>query len=169
MQRKTPLKTDPAKTRAWQERSKRLSRAVQPRGATAVETTTKDTPTETAGSATGKRRRKPRRNDAPWRSEVFALRGAYCRVPGCVGRDLQCDHLIPRSQGGPSVVPNGVPWCQEHHDQKTAHQLRIRPEWLDGDQLEWLAAEGHAVWDETGEVRGRHRRLFTRRGEAWQG
>jgi 5-methylcytosine-specific restriction endonuclease McrA len=178
MQRKIPLKADPEKTRAWRARSQPIGRstatgvdASTPRSLRPNSSLTSESTTESATAPSWRRPASsgPRRNDAPWRAEVFELRGGYCRVPACGGRDLQCDHLIPRSQGGPSVVPNGWPLCRAHHEAKTAHELKIRPEWLDEDQVEWLATEGHATWGEDGEVRGRHRRLFTVRGETWLG
>lgn len=105
-----------------------------------------------------------RRNDAPWRNEVFELRGRSCR--GCGGvQHVQADHLIPRSQGGPSVVENGLPLCGEFgvgqcHVRKTAHSLLIERGWLDQDQIDWLKSEGHAWWREDGTVAGRHCVLF---------
>ena len=109
------------------------------------------------------RRRRNSRNDAVWRAEVLAARGAYCRACGDT-RNPQTDHLIPRAQGGPSVVPNGIvlggPFGCGHHVAKTEGRLRIRREWLDPEQLEWLAAEGHVLWLENGETVGRHRKLF---------
>lgn len=103
-----------------------------------------------------------------WRLEVADLRGLFCRVPGCVTDGwMECDHLIPRSQQGPSVVQNGVFWCKHHHDEKTAHRLKIEPAWLDADQIAWLKAEEHAWWDDQGEVYGQHRRLFTRKDGTW--
>jgi hypothetical protein len=71
------------------------------------------------------------------------------------------DHLIPRAQGGPSVVENGLPLCRVHHSLKTAHDLLVDPAWLDPDQIQWLADQGHAEWLLDGVVVGRHRRLFT--------
>jgi 5-methylcytosine-specific restriction endonuclease McrA len=98
--------------------------------------------------------KKPRRNDAPWRRQVEVLRGSYCRACG-TKRDLQCDHVMPRSQGGPSVVENGTMLCREHHDQKTAGTILYRFEWLDEDQVAWLAQVGWVMWDSDGRPRGR--------------
>lgn len=104
------------------------------------------------------------RDDGPWRAEVLRERGAWCRVCGGT-RDVQVDHLIPRSQGGESVVQNGLPLGGSfgcgHHDEKTAHRLLIERDWLDPTQVTWLENEGHARWDPvTGIVSGRHCRLF---------
>jgi HNH endonuclease len=111
------------------------------------------------------RRRTPlrsrlRRNDSAWRRECLERRGPQCRVTGCWRMDVQMDHLIPRSQGGPSVVENGLPLCREHHEMKTAHDLRVDPAWLGEDQILWLSDEGHAEWLLDGVVVGRHRKLF---------
>lgn len=108
-------------------------------------------------------RAKHRRNDSSWRTECLARRGAWCRACGS-SRDLQSDHLIPRSQGGPSIVENGLilggPFGCGCHDRKTAHQLLIQRAWLDPDQLTWLEQEGHATWGPDGVVSGKHCRLF---------
>lgn len=104
-----------------------------------------------------------RRDDSQWRSDVMDKRGHRCRA--CGGdRDVQSDHLIPRAQGGPSIVANGLPLCGPFgrgcHDRKTAHQLKIRREWLDPDQVAWLELEGHTMWLPDGTVAGRHNVLF---------
>lgn len=109
-----------------------------------------------------------RRNDAPWRQECLERRGEWCRVAGCPHpQPVQIDHLIPRSQGGPSVVENGLPLCRRHHDLKTAHDMLINPAWLDTDQVLWLADHGHAEWLLDGVVVGRHRRLFADGPDRW--
>lgn len=72
--------------------------------------------------------------------------------------------MIPRSQGGPSVVENcvilGGPFGCGCHDRKTAHTLLIQREWLTRAQVWWLEAEGHAWWLPDGTVAGRHCVLF---------
>jgi hypothetical protein len=103
------------------------------------------------------------RNDSRWRSDVMEKRGHRCRA--CGGdRDVQSDHLIPRSQGGPSIVENGTPLCGPFgrgcHDRKTAHLLLVKREWLDSDQVAWLELAGHAIWLPDGTVAGRHNVLF---------
>jgi hypothetical protein len=114
-----------------------------------------------------------RRNDGPWRREVMEVRGPQCRVTGC-GRmlDLHAHHIIHRSMCGPSIVQNGMPLCEEHHAMVHAYELRISPEWLDADQIEWLSDEGHAEWLFDGVVVGRHLKLFAdgpdRRGPDWK-
>lgn len=73
--------------------------------------------------------------------------------------------MIPRSQGGPSVVENGLMLCPSCHQRKTehAHELLIQYEWLTQAQVDWLRANGHVWWDEDGETYGQHRRLFAQR------
>jgi 5-methylcytosine-specific restriction endonuclease McrA len=116
-----------------------------------------------ASEVTDWQRAKTRRNDSLWRSDVMDKRGRRCRA--CGGdRDVQSDHLIPRSQCGPSIVENGTPLCGPFgrgcHDRKTAHRLLIRREWLDPDQVAWLELAGHARWLPDGTVAGRHNVLF---------
>lgn len=121
------------------------------------------------------RNRKPRRNDGPWREQCLTRRGRYCRAchpviaAGCVvpGHPiggsgtawnplrLEVDHIKPRGQGGPSVVENGLVLCSEHHQAKTESRLLIRFEWLDPDQVAFLAAVGWCWWDDAGQPNGR--------------
>ena len=65
------------------------------------------------------------------------------------------DHIMPRGQGGPSIVENGLPLCPEHHEQKTNSQIKIDPGWLSGDQIAWLAEVGWVAWDDEGMPYGR--------------
>lgn len=97
--------------------------------------------------------KKRRRNDAPWRAEVIALRGRYCRACGTF-RLLQCDHVKPRSQGGKSVVENGMMLCTHCHLRKTERSMLIEFEWLDADQIVYLAEIGWVDWDEDGQPFG---------------
>lgn len=104
-----------------------------------------------------------RRNDSQWRSDCLAMRGEWCRA--CGGNvHVQMDHMIPRGQGGPSVVENGLPLCGAFgrgcHDRKTAHLLLVKRGWLDSDQVAWLELAGHAIWLPDGTVAGRHNVLF---------
>lgn len=150
MRRHSPLTTDPAQVRAWEARTRHaLSR-----------------------SPMRSRRRETRPGEltpAAWYNACQAARGLYCSVPGCGETRIQMDHLIPRSLGGPYLVANGWPLCAPashtfrggHHLAKTEHRLPIPLGWLPADMVEWLAATGHAWWDlTTGEVHGRHRRIF---------
>jgi hypothetical protein len=44
-------------------------------------------------------------------------RHPHCAFPGCEQPASVCDihHLVPRSQGGPTALPNLVPLCSFHH------------------------------------------------------
>jgi 5-methylcytosine-specific restriction endonuclease McrA len=101
-----------------------------------------------------------RRNDAPWHAQCTAEYGPVCSIPGCGSTRTQMDHLIKRSQGGPSVVENGWPLCDEtangHHVAKDSGRLKIRREWLTERQIDWLRRNGHAEWLPDGTVAGRH-------------
>jgi hypothetical protein len=111
--------------------------------------------------------KKRRANDGPWRRRCLEERGAYCRSCGEAG-DLQLDHVKPKSQGGKSVVENGLvlcgPWSKVTpggcHLRKTDSRMLIRREWLDADQIEWLAREGWVAWDDDGEPYGAGMRHF---------
>ena len=160
MKRRQPLKrvkgleTDIDQQRAWLRRSQEAA-AKRARDALA--------PTRTA-KRKATRQRSHARNDAAWRKQVMALRGEACRACGS-SRHVECDHLIERSQGGPSVIENGTPLCGEFgpcraHVRKTRNELQIRREWLDPDQVEWLAQEGHARWEPDGTVTGRFHKTF---------
>jgi hypothetical protein len=141
LRRGAGLTADPDQVRAWQQRSRR-----QPPASTAA-----------------------RPDGSAWRTAVLAARGELCSVPGCGETRVDIDHLIPRAAGGPWSLPNGWPLCSAwsrtipggHHAAKTAHTLRICRAWLAEDQLAWLEERGAAWWDPaTGEVWGKHRRLF---------
>jgi hypothetical protein len=89
----------------------------------------------------------------------MALRGERCRA--CLTTDLvQCAHVMPRSQGGPSVVENGTPLCMGCHADVDQYRARWSPAWLDPDQLVWLASVGWVDWDGAGEPFGRGCRRF---------
>lgn len=113
------------------------------------------------------RRRKPRRNDSGWRAEVIARRGGFCRSCGDTGH-VQADHIWPRSQGGPSVVENGLMLCGEFsrntpggcHPAKTEHRMLIERSWLDPDQIDWLRDVGRVWWDADGQPHGQGWRDF---------
>ena len=100
-----------------------------------------------------------RRNDAPWRAAVIALRGEYCRHCGQTW-GLECDHLKPRSQGGLSVVENGLMLCRSAHLRKTEYRLKIERSWLDEDQIAYLAEIGWVAWGDDGEPFGTGMRSF---------
>jgi 5-methylcytosine-specific restriction endonuclease McrA len=134
----------------WQQRSQRaaIARAQQP-------------PAPDTAPTSLRKRKKRRRNDSQWHADCVEVRGDLCRVPDCpFPHPVQMDHLIPRSQGGPSIVANGTPFCRAHHQMKTDHLLLVKPEWLDADQIKWLSDEGHAEWLDDGTVAGRHCTIF---------
>lgn len=114
--------------------------------------------------------KKKRRNDSGWRADVIAKRGGYCRACGySVVEKLQCDHIKPRSQGGTSVVENGMMLCGpfgsdqwgsgECHRRKTEKDMLVSKEWLDEDQIAWLAEVGWVEWID-GEPHGHGCRSF---------
>jgi 5-methylcytosine-specific restriction endonuclease McrA len=96
---------------------------------------------------------------------VIAKRGAYCRSCG-TGQDLQADHVMPKSQGGRSVVENGTMLCRTCHQAKTEKRIKYKREWLDEDQVDWLAKTGWVSWDEDGRTRGPGYRGFENVGVA---
>lgn len=164
MRRGGPLGADPEKHRAWQERAVRKAQERRQESARQAPKPRSGLPDSRAPSndtVPQRRTRKPRRNDSQWRAEVFALRGAYCRRCGAVW-ELQCDHVIPRGRGGPSVVENGTVLCRPCHERKTEWEILYQRSWLDRDQVEWLAREGWVEWGEDGEPRGRGCRGFAK-------
>ena len=149
------LRGDPDRDREWRQRSARKSAEKQrERRQQAVQKPVDKPPRSKS--------KKQTRNDAPWRRECEAVRGARCRHCGTVGW-LECDHIVPRSQGGPSVVENGLLLCKKAHDEKTASRLLIEFDWLDDDQIAWLAAVGWVAWDQAGQPYGRGCRHFAPR------
>lgn len=107
-----------------------------------------------------------RRNDGPWRRECLQRRGAFCRACGySYEPHLQIDHIKPRSQLGPSVVENGLVLCGPFgrgcHDRKTNSSMLIERDWLDDDQIVWLAETGWVEWI-NGEPHGLGWRHFAR-------
>lgn len=150
------LHGDPDKHREWQERSaRRYADRRREKQSTA------------ALHSVDNRKRKTR-NDGPWRKEVMATYGERCRSCGST-RWVQADHIWPRSQGGPSVVENGLPLCRECHDAKTASRLLIQWSWLEDAQIAWLASVGWVAWDQAGQPYGRGCRHFAPKGGAEHG
>jgi hypothetical protein len=106
------------------------------------------------------------RNDARWGIACRELYGTRCVV--CGDANTEMDHIIPRSQGGPSVLENGLPLCGAwsstvdggHHGMKTAGALKIKHEWLTPAQVEFLSKSGWVTWDENGQPVGRGWRHF---------
>lgn len=158
MKRSGPIKSDPAKTRAWQAR-----------GAKAYADKERKPLARSAGLERNGRGRstKKRRNDSGWRAEVMEVHGEVCASCGDTAH-VQADHLWPRGQGGPSDVRNGLPLCGEFsrntpggcHPAKTNGTIVIEPAWLRPEQIEWLAEVGWVAWDEDGQPYGRGWRHF---------
>jgi hypothetical protein len=103
---------------------------------------------------------KRRPNDGPFRRLVMAARGEACRAaPGCKG-PIQAAHIWGKGQTGPSEVENGVPLCAGHHQAYDGYRLKLRPEWLDSDQIAWLEDAGYVAWAADGQPYGRGWRRF---------
>lgn len=97
-----------------------------------------------------------------WRRKCLKVRPFVCiaaGLGGCEGR-LECDHVWPKSQGGPYVVENGVFVCAKHHKMKTDSELKYRRIWLAPDQVAWLAEMDWVRWLPNGDVAGRGWRHF---------
>lgn len=70
--------------------------------------------------------------------------------------------MMPRGQGGKSDPRNGLPlcgpWSQNTiggcHQLKTDGRIVIEPEWLEQEQIEFLAAVGWVRWNEAGQPEG---------------
>lgn len=157
MERRKPLKADPAKMKAWQAR-----------GAKKYADRQRNQPQRPGLARSGRgRSSKKKRNDSGWRREVMALHGEVCASCGDASH-VQADHLWPRGQGGPSHPLNGLPLCGEFsrntpggcHPKKTAGTMLIRPEWLLPEQVVWLAEVGWVAWDADGQPYGRGWRHF---------
>jgi 5-methylcytosine-specific restriction endonuclease McrA len=115
-----------------------------------------------------RRRRSGELSSAKWAEAVFALYGRSCIE--CGDRDVQLDHVIPKSQGGLYVPGNGVPACGPFsrvsefsngcHKAKTDGELQYRRDQLHPVTLEHLADIGWVAWDEDGQPHGRGWRHF---------
>lgn len=158
------LKSDPEKHREWQRRS--AERAQARRRERAAEAPARALTRSTKAPARAQApRKRPARNDGPWRRECIAAYGEWCRK--CGKREVQMDHMIPRSQGGKSVVENGLPLCPEHHQMKTDSQMVIEYRWLTSAQRAFLASERWVDWDDDGQPFGRgHKHFGPRRARA---
>lgn len=168
MKRGGPLKADPSKARAWQQRGAQKYAARQ-REKAVEEPQIRSENAQLRRSGRG-RSSKKKRNDSGWRKEVMALHGERCAACGDTNH-VQADHMWPRSQGGPSHVLNGLPLCGEFsrntpggcHPKKTAGTMVIQPEWLLPEQIEWLAEVGWVAWDDQGQPYGRGWKHFAPR------
>ena len=147
------MRPDPEKVRTWQRRGAERYAAKQRQRAARAR--------EGSGTPRPARRSKPARNDGPWRNECIARYGDWCR--SCAARGCQMDHMKPRSQGGQSDVRNGLPLCRSCHERKTAGTLQIRYEWLDAEQVTYLAEIGWVAWDAAGQTYGEGYKHFAAR------
>lgn len=101
-----------------------------------------------------------------WAEAVLDLYGPYCIF--CGYRDIELDHIHPKSQGGLYVPGNGVPVCSwrsvtipgGHHKAKTESRLKYPPSLLLPVTIEYLAAANWVAWDQDGEPYGRGCRHF---------
>lgn len=89
--KRSPLRSNPATTRAWQDRTRR---ALPSRSA--------------------------RYRDVPRsvRADVARRSGGYCeaRMEGCEGLAVHMHHVLPRSQGGRHEAANLLHVCATDHD-----------------------------------------------------
>lgn len=172
----TPLSSDPAKARQWQQRSQQRALAkLRERGAKLAPreraVTVKATDLQAAKQA-----RKPakRHNDGPWRAACVEAYGEVCRNCGDTTH-VEMDHVIPKSQDrtARADVENGLPLCgafsrsspfpEGCHPAKTAGRLRFNPDWFSQGQLEYLAAKGYVDFDDDGNPFGRGYKHFEAR------
>lgn len=157
MKRGGPLRSDPAKIRAWQQRgAKKYADRQRDNAGNNIQANV--TPQKQSRIAQRKRR-----NDSGWREDVLARVGRWCRSCGQTGQ-VEIDHVWPRSQGGPSHVLNGLPLCGpfgcDAHGKKTRSEIVIEWHWLDAEQRAWLADVGWVSWDDDGQPHGRGWRHF---------
>jgi hypothetical protein len=78
---------------------------------------------------------------------AVTLRHPHCAFPGCQQPASVCDvhHLVPRSAGGATALPNLVPLCRFHHLIAIHHwgwTLRLNP---DGTTTA-ISPDGRRVW-----------------------
>ena len=118
-------------------------------------------------STTKRSERSEYKSDALWRGAVLLAHDFRCVACGQTNvRLIECDHIIPRSQGGLSDTDNGLPICGPlgcgFHPAKTAGEVKIDPAWLLPSQLAYLARKGWVTFDpETGEPSGRGMNHFS--------
>lgn len=124
MKRTAPLRSDPAKTRAWQDRSR---------------AELKRTPLKKRG------RNAHKRFEAAFHSVGFVkwVHSLGCSVPNCQRTDIEAAHVgKPRSRGGRWTEV--APLCAPHH-----REQEKRTPWFNekyGIQLEWIAASVAQRW-----------------------
>lgn len=74
--------------------------------------------------------------DRPIRQRVLDRDGWRCRNPVCRSeRDLEVDHVVPRSQGGPDTLENLVSLCRACHALKHSGVLVVIPDGAGGFRI----------------------------------
>jgi HNH endonuclease len=78
---------------------------------------------------------------------AVTIRHPHCAFPGCAQPASLCDvhHLIPRSAGGATALPNLVPLCRFHHLIAIHHwgwTLRLNPD----ATTTATSPDGHRIW-----------------------
>lgn len=71
----------------------------------------------------------------------LTIRDSSCRGPFCDAPIRQHDHIIPRSQGGPTSIENGQDACA-HCNQKEEHLRTVRRTGQPGHRVEWVSHAG---------------------------
>ena len=82
---------------------------------------------------------------------AVTLRHPHCAFPGCGQPTSICDihHLVPRSAGGATALPNLVPLCRFHHLIAIHHwgwTLRLNPD----ATTTATSPDGRRVWHSHG-------------------
>lgn len=101
-----------------------------------------------------------------WAEAVKTLYGPWCLI--CGSADIELDHVMPKSQGGPYHPGNGVPLCGPfspsitggHHKAKTEGRLKYPTNQLHTVTLEFLADARWVAFGEDGQPYGRGWRHF---------
>jgi hypothetical protein len=78
---------------------------------------------------------------------AVTIRHPHCAFPGCAQPASVCDvhHLVPRSAGGATALPNLVPLCRFHHLIAIHHwgwTLRLNPD----ATTTATSPDGHRIW-----------------------
>lgn len=79
------------------------------------------------GWVSGGRSRTSTREHRQWRTEVLRRDRGSCRLrlPGCTGRAIEADHVVPVARGGAEFdVANGQAACPSCHQRKTQAEAR---------------------------------------------
>jgi hypothetical protein len=145
VERRKPLRADPDKARAWQERSRK--------------------PLDRAPMAKGRRSKRKKADDTALEAitpAVVARAGGMCeaRIPGlCEGRGTNRHHRKDRSLGGTSTEANvrllcgsGTSgchgWITEHPEAASQYGWVLRS-WEDPETVPWMRAPKLLFWRRT--------------------